>query len=163
MSVGSLLLGLALLALVALFVARPLTESRFPRRQRRTRLQRLTVQKEAILIQIRALDLDYETGKMPEEEYQLQRAAFVAEATAILKLIDEIEPSSGPVEFAAVAGPGTGLEDDIEAAISRRRRVATAVPGNGLRSHCPQCGQTLDPKDKFCANCGHKVRQPQNA
>lgn len=181
MSVGSILLGLALLLLVALFVSRPLLSSRKVRKRRATTYEGLLAQKEAVLTQIRALDFDYETGKVPEQDYQEQRAVFFAEATEILKQLDEMEGRSVVAEptTAAVEDDGTtDIDADIEAAVTLLRQkgskpspaveeVATAGSGgtgkNGKTNYCSQCGRQADPEDKFCAHCGHQLREPQHA
>ncbi len=146
MTAGSILLGLALLVLVALFVARPLWQGDEQGQRTRTDRQRLLDQKEAILAQISALDFDYDTSKLPAEVYQPQRAALVAEAAAILQRLDAL--------------PHHDTRDaEIEAAIARLRGQVT-VPVNGHGRYCSQCGTPVDPADKFCAHCGHKVTAP---
>jgi hypothetical protein len=121
MTIGSILLGIALFLLVGLFVARPL-------------MQRQT----AILKQLDELDA-------------------VAEAAE----------SSGPIQEADEQP--NAIDADIEAAISRlRRESAAGVPiatrgSNGETRYCPQCGQPADAGDKFCAHCGHRLLQPQQA
>jgi len=149
MTIGSILLGLALLIGVGLFVTRPVFVHD-PHRQRRiSQRKALTLQKEAILTEIRALDFDFETGKVVEDEYQQQREAFVAEAAELLKRIDVLderfleteepaaeepaaeEPTADELAVqqpsAAEPAPQSRPEpefDEIEAAIARRRAKA---------------------------------------
>lgn len=167
MSTGSILLGLALLMLVLLFVGRPFLQRTSVTPRPRTDGQRLLAQKEAMLAEIMALDFDYETGKLPEEVYHPQRAAMVAETATILAQLDTLPEM-------------TAMDADIEAAIAQLRGQATAVPvaapvaaapvaaptavvsavptsGNGHNRFCTQCGAAIDPGDKFCALCGHKL------
>jgi hypothetical protein len=190
MTIGSILLGLALLVLVVMYIARPLLAAGMrSRRQTRPRTrpktrnrQSLLAQKEALLAQIYTLDFDFETGKLPETDYQQQREALMSEATAVLKQLDEMD---GEIEAAAAAVPeqaASGRKSDpdaeIEAAVARLRvtvpavaaEVATEVvgeeparAGNGQAKFCPQCGQPADPDDKFCAHCGYRLPQPQAA
>jgi hypothetical protein len=186
MSIGSILLGLALLALVGLFVSRPLLEARSSRGRRVTLRQSLLVQKEAILIQIRTLDFDFETGKIPEEDYQHQRAAYLAEAVEIVKQLDELESAretaatatADAVPTAPESGKRADIDAQIEAAIARQREEAkpespapvqearpSAKPTaqNGRAGYCPQCGKAIDGSDKFCSHCGHQLQSPQLA
>lgn len=166
MSTGSILLGLALLMLVLLFVGRPFLQRAPVTARPRTDGQRLLAQKEAMLAEIMALDFDYETGKLPEEVYRPQRAAMVAETATILAQLDTLPEM-------------TAMDADIEAAIAQLRGQATAVSsvtpiaaapaaataavpaistgGNGHNRFCTQCGAAIDPGDKFCAYCGHKL------
>lgn len=157
MTTGSILLGVAILLLVVLFVARPLIQRAPVTPLPRTSRQRLLAQKEALLTEISSLDFDYETGKLPPELYQHQRAVMVAEAAAILEQLDSL--------------PQVVIADaEIEAAITQLRGQAPAAPvvappvavavsgtGNGHGRFCTQCGSTIDPNDKFCAHCGSKI------
>lgn len=181
MTIGSILLSVALLLVVTLFVARP-----FLLAGRRTvddlsQQEALEAQKEAVLAEIRALDFDYETGKVPEEEYEALRREQLAEAAQLLKALDALQP-------ATVAGQGETVDDieaaiarvrqkavpeeDIEAAVARRRQEGVRVNGQKATitpvrarasgnapakraGFCPECGQARDDSDKFCAYCGH--------
>lgn len=189
MTIGSLLLGVALLVGVGLFVTRPVFRRDPQRRRRMSQRRALALQKEAVLTEIRALDFDNETGKVSQEEYQEQREAKVAEAAELLQRIDalderflEADMAPATADQPASAGQADGKLDEIEAAIARRRakappaRVApapaaaepdprtTVAPANvSGDSFCPQCGQPADANDRFCAYCGHRLAQPQHA
>lgn len=117
----------------------------------------LLAQKEATLEEIRALDFDYETNKLPEAAYRAQRAHLMDIAAETLKALDELGTERPPDDVAA----------QIEAAINRVRAqkqggggAATAVPANGRTQFCSQCGTQVDAADKFCAVCGHKLAVP---
>jgi hypothetical protein len=171
MSTGSLLLGLALLVLVALYVARPLMAPQESRRQGYSRRQALLVHKEALLAEIRALDFDYETDKVQAEEYQQQRAALMADAVEVLKQLDALE--GGPAAETEPAGavgsarPGLDLERDIEAAVARVRQRDQAAPpameSSAPAGFCPECGEPVHRGDKYCTHCGHKLTRLQPA
>ncbi len=189
MTIGSLLLGLALLVGVGLFVTRPVFRRDPQRRRRMSQRRALTLQKEAVLTEIRALDFDYETGKVSEEEYQQQREAKVAEAAELLQRIDALDERFLETDTAPATADQPAAEsqldrklDEIEAAIARRRAKAPparAVPAPAATeayqkttvapakvsgdSFCPQCGQPADANDRFCAYCGHRLAQPQHA
>jgi len=169
MTVGSILLGLALFVLVGLFIARPLFSRDRQSNRKPTTRQALQLQKEAVLTEIANLDFDYETGNLPEKEYQQQRQNLMADATAILKYLDALDESAPVSEPAQVPGSTDRepvVDDEIEAAISRlRAKPAQAAPvartqtesANGKTNYCPQCGKATDPDDKFCANCGQEL------
>jgi hypothetical protein len=167
MTIGSIFLGLALAALVGLFVARPLLKTDARSKAKLTPYQALIAQKEAVLAQISSLDFDYDTGKLTDDDYHRTREEFMVVAEDIFRRLDEFEQRGEVVE------PATGLESEIEAAIARRRaQPATVVPvkaptqppiSNGRKNYCPECGKPTDPNDKFCANCGHKQLNPQHA
>jgi hypothetical protein len=145
MAIGSIFLGLALLLLVALFLARPLLlKHSQPHGAYANERHQLEQEKEAYLGEIRALDFDHETGKIPTEVYQLQRDQLRSEAAAILKTLDELPEADGDVYA------------QIEAAVASRRHQQ-ALSANGQISYCTACGQPLDQGDKFCASCGQPV------
>ncbi|MCB8976871.1 MAG: zinc ribbon domain-containing protein [Ardenticatenaceae bacterium] len=174
MAIGSILVGVALLVLVGIFIARP-----FLRPQERpvalTEQQQLLEEKEAILDQIQALDFDHETGKIPTEVHALQRERLMAEATAVLQELDAAggDPTYVFAEAEDMASPDVtpsldvDTDIEIEAAIARMRQqrsqapvaaaVAAATVSNGHARFCPQCGTPIDPGDRFCAHCGHNL------
>ena len=166
MTPGAILFGIALLVLVALFIAQPLfltTGAPQPRRRMLPdKRQELMVHKEALLEEIRTLDFDFETGKIPAEAHAAQRTELVAEAAEMLKQLDALPRETAPVANTTLA--------EIEAAIAQRRAAAPAKPANGAAEatavpatapapskFCSQCGQPIKPTDKFCAACGHKL------
>jgi hypothetical protein len=157
MTTGSILLGLALLILIALFLARPLLERPAgDERRRSSSYQVLSARKEALLEQIRELDFDQETGKIPNELYQLQRAQLVSQAAALLQQLDE-------VAIPAASRLAADVDGQIEAAVARLRTRTSpaATSSNGSGGYCPQCGRATDASDKFCAACGHKLPAKQ--
>lgn len=157
MTIGSILLGVALFLLVSLFLARPFLRPQQAEEVALTEQQRLQEEKEALLDQLQALDFDHETGKIPAELHTHQRAQLMERATAVLQALD-----SGGELVANGQGDATDMdiEIEIEAAIAqmRRRRSQTSAPtSNGKTRFCAQCGSSTDPDDKFCANCGHNL------
>lgn len=173
MTIGSILLGSALLLLVGLYVAQPLLKPEKRRRIRRTRHEALVTQKEAVLTEIKALEFDYETGKLLEDDYNRNREALVAEATLVLQELDELEEKRTPAGPVPAPVQSAGVRDaDIEAAIALRRVrpskeemkpavIAAGSGKNGKTHFCPQCGRQVDPDDKFCVECGHQLIQTQ--
>ncbi len=151
MTIGSVLLGAALLILVGVYLARPFLQKKDEAERPLTQRERLLNEKEAVLAEIRQTDFDFETGKIPADVHERERALLVAQAADVLRRIDEYDAQPNPV----------GAE--IEAAVARIRRQEatavppTAVPPNRQGKFCPQCGAPTDPGDKFCASCGHKL------
>ena len=159
MTIGSILLGVALLVLVGLFVARPFLR---PQEQEAalTKQQLLLEEKEALLDQIQALDFDHETGKIPTELHALQREKLMEQATAVLQALD----AAGDVPVDVPLTDATDVDIEIEAAIARLRQQRSRAPepaaaptSNGQARFCSQCGTSTDPGDRFCANCGHNL------
>jgi hypothetical protein len=165
MATGSILLGVALFVLVGLFIARPFLR---PQEQEAalTEQQLLLIEKEALLDQIQALDFDHDTGKIPTQLHELQRARLVEQATAVLQAIDAA--TGDPRAAAAQGDSDVDIDIEMEAAIARVRRqgspktappvsVPSATSANGHARFCPQCGTSTDPDDRFCANCGNNL------
>jgi len=88
----------------------------------------LTIQREALLQDIRDIDHDFETGKLSEQDHQAMRSALRARAIALLQ--EERAGASEPVE-SAERGP--------------------APEG------CPGCGEVLRAEWQFCARCGQPL------
>lgn len=144
-TIGSILLGLAVLILVVLFLARPF----FRVQQRDTATgerQHLLDRKASLLETIRAIDFDHDTGKLPDEEYEQQRAFLMSEAAATIKSLDEL--SADP--------QGDDVYAQIEAAVNKIKQQRVTSDGTPAK-FCANCGQHLDAGDKFCANCGQPV------
>jgi hypothetical protein len=158
MSIGSILLGFSLLILVGLFLSRPFVVAPGRERRRRRGRHAMLQEKNVLLEQIRLLDFEYETGKLPTEIYEAQRESLVKETAVLLQKLD-----TAPVG----SGNAANLDTKIEAAIAQIRgqepvAAAQAAPvKTAVKSSpggfCPQCGNPADAGDKFCSTCGHKL------
>jgi len=176
MDIGALFLLLALLILVALFVSRPFLE-----RQPAAILQEehvtspLLAERDRILTALQELDFDYALGKIPAEEYPLQRNGLLQRGAAILRQLDVLTPSSSPIN-----GRGESEEDRLEAAIAARRVDAAARSDSAKEAtdedvealiakrrasrkdkaagFCPKCGRPILSSDSFCPQCGYALK-----
>ena len=130
MAIGSFFLGVALLLIVALFISRPLWQPHtVPPVLELTPRQALEVQKDVILDQIRALDFDLETGKIPAAIHEQQRPRLVAEASELLKQIDALDQAAGHPAGAADQYQLAHRDDEIERAIALMREKRAAGEG----------------------------------
>jgi hypothetical protein len=144
-TIGSILLGLAILIVVGLFLVRPFFKAQSPDEVSSKRRQ-LIAQKTALLDTINALEFDHDTGKIPDEEYEQMRASLMSDAAATLKALDEISDEARDEDVQA----------QIEAAISRIKKQS--IPDAGAAVHfCTNCGQGLESDDNFCPRCGQAV------
>jgi hypothetical protein len=147
-TIATLLISLALLIIVVLIVGRPLLRPA-PVEPALTARGALLEQKAAILDQIRDLDFDFETHKIPQEVYEGQRAFLMEQAAETLQALDEL--------------PAAPADDDIVAQINeallalRSSQAAPGSPGGDAAGFCPHCGQALDAGDRFCARCGKPI------
>lgn len=95
MSASGVFLFIAFLAGVATIVLWPLIQSRISSAspttapsQALTAVAQLKAAHEAILTALRDLDFDYQTDKLAEADYRLQREALMQQGIETLKLID---------------------------------------------------------------------------
>jgi len=98
-------------------------------------------EREMAITSLRELELEYQMGKLSEEDYSELRGQYRRRAIALLKAAD--------------AG-AEGIDSDIEAEVQRLRR---ALAGNGSIAPksgavCMYCERPVGSKDKYCPNCG---------
>jgi hypothetical protein len=153
MTTGSMLLALALLVLTGLYVLRPLLVPWYHRSTHMGTRELLEHDKAGVLEHIRALEFEFETGKLPEAEYERDRAALLQQAAGLLRQIEQLPPE-------------TDLDGRIEAAIRQWRQESPPAkaaplvqsPAAGVVStigrFCTQCGTPAAPDHRFCAKCG---------
>jgi len=145
MEIASILLGLALLIVVGLFVGKPFLTDSAPKRPLSPK-QQLLARKATLMNDLRDLEFDHDTKKVPDDVYEFQRTALVKETAVVLKQLDSPKESQA-------------IDDDIEAAIARAKSGETAskkTAVSGKKTFCSNCGKPLDSNDKFCTKCGHR-------
>lgn len=133
MNIGALLIGLAIFVLALPWLAGP-----FQTRKLQTAGQEdeggvsLDQRRVEVLAALRALDFDYQTGKVAEADYTPLRAQLLAEAGQVLQLKRQKDQA---------------VEDLIRA---RQKRVTQRV-------NCPDCQHMIQISDRFCPHCGNRV------
>jgi hypothetical protein len=160
MTIGAVLVGLALLALIVSIVLRPLAQR--GRRDEAAPQEQAPPRLEAVLAALRDLDFDHQTGKVAQEDYTPARAGLLAKAAQAME-----------------RGPQSSVEEILEARVKEiRRRLDEAEPatycsgcgGRVLRGDrfcprcgltqavaCPSCGRTVRPDDHYCVECGCRL------
>lgn len=93
------------------------------------------------LVALKELEFDREMGKLSDDDYQALRAAYTAEALAVLR--EEAEPAPAP---GAGVAPPADAESAAEALIASRRGRRPAA--------CERCGPRAEPDARFCSECG---------
>ncbi len=166
MDFGSVFLILALAIAVGVFVGRPFFEpepaveriSQQALRPEEQRRSSLLAERDRLVNAVRELEFDHALGKIPEEDYPVQREALLMTGAEVLKQIEALPPeisrsrkraAGEPVELlrnGLPAGPVDELEEMILA--HRRARQEKAV------GFCPSCGKPLRKSDQFCPRCG---------
>jgi len=158
MDIGSVLLILALLILVALYISRPIIEGKAVHVSAEEHdLSMLLAERDRVINAINELEFDNTLGKVPEDDYPARRKGLMQYGANILQQLDESFPESGSTfNLDDDALPGKSLkklphqDDDLEALIAARRRTRAEKTGG----FCPQCGHTVQQSDRFCPKCG---------
>ena len=119
----------------------------------------LIQRKDTVLLSIKELEFDYQTGKLSAEDYARLDQRLRQQAISLLRQLEKDAPDS------------RALEAELEAAILRQRQQLGRQPsqvtngaGTDVRQFCTRCGAPIVATDNFCAKCGtvvQKVATPQ--
>ena len=170
MEISSIFLLLTVTLLVGVFLYAP-----FSSRARRWRsaesltISALKAERDRVVNSLQELDFDHNLGKIPAEDYPVQRAALLQKGADVLRQLDELAPvassalnAESRIEKATAAGradmsanaPSLELsDDDIESMIVARRKAHKNKPAG----FCPKCGKAVTSSDKFCPACGKSL------
>ena len=154
MDVGSILLILALAVLVGVFVSRPFDRRASGRAsssaagsvnsptidEQAIRRSALQAERERLLDSLSELDIDYSLGKVPLEDYPLQRTSLLQAGASVLRQLDELEP----LPVVPMVIESEPVQPPLKSDVSQL---------------CSKCGSSLHPGDLFCSHCGQKVIQ----
>jgi hypothetical protein len=160
MELGTLLLLLAVLLLVILFVARPLARVRALGIPASQEISAALAERERILNALQELDFDHDLGKVPAEEYPVQRALLVQKGAAVLRRLDELQvappvPEADLAKVSLAARRPTELSDEEVEDLVAKRRTARRDRTAGF---CPKCGRAVLQSDLFCPTCGTALK-----
>lgn len=127
MGLGSIFLILALLILVALFVARPLVEDEDMDWRGDPERSTWLAERERVLDALLELDFDHELEKVPDSVYAEQRQRLLAQGAEALKHLDALKTGQSGKKGVekALAGrkkSGKGKRDDLEALIAAHKK-----------------------------------------
>lgn len=182
MDIGSILLLLALLVLIGLFIARPLIDREAlvitpEEDQAEHEISTLLAERDRVLSALQEMDFDHALGKIPEQDYQAQRALLLQQGADALRKLDEFDQGEsandveGRIEAAiaerraAIANHGspamagkpalvmTEVDDEVELQVAARRRNRQ----DKSAGFCPQCGRPVQKSDSFCPKCGNAL------
>ncbi len=159
MDIGSILILLAVLLLVALFLSQPFFEQGKMATNTTSDYFNLVAERERLLDQIQELDFDYDLNKISDKDYRRARKPLIQKAANIMREIDTIEAEKGiektpPSEEVLRRSPRKTEQDDIEALITSRRRKL----GEKKKGFCPHCGHTVNKSDQYCVHCGERLK-----
>jgi hypothetical protein len=168
MQIAAIFFTLAIFILVAMYVYAPFME----RRARRVtaeehELSALMAERDRVVNALQELDFDFKLGKIPSEDYPVQRTDLLQKGADILRKIDSFAPEGVSTQDeesrlekaiaarradASVAKPEVS-DDDVESLISSRRKGRKVKAGG----FCPKCGKPIQASDRFCPSCGKSL------
>jgi lipopolysaccharide biosynthesis regulator YciM len=168
MELPAIFFSLAVLILVGIYLYAPFMERRARRvTEEEHELSALMAERDRVINSLQELDFDFKLGKIPEEDYPVQRSTLLQKGADILRQIDMLAPqvTSTPdtearLERAIAARRADASlakvevsDDDLESMISSRRRSRT----NKSAGFCPKCGKPVMVTDRFCPSCGKSL------
>lgn len=157
MDLAAILFLIALLLVITLYLVTPLLGNRSPRTPQETQaVSSLLAERERLLNALQELDFDFQLGKVPAEDYPVQRADLLQKGADVLKQLDALAPLRPPIrtQEARAAGEHAGLTDDeIESMLAARRKARNSKSAG----FCPRCGKPVLTTDQFCPNCGKSL------
>lgn len=152
MNLVAVLVGLTMLVISVLFVAKPFQKVRGKKPATPVKQVDPDEQRLAALTALRDLDFDFQVGKVSEDDYTSLRARLVAEAARTLQddKNDEIETLIQARKTSKAKAPACAhCGETLEAGIRFCPRCGTAVEAS-----CPSCGKNIKAGDLFCSSCG---------
>lgn len=168
MQLTAIFFTLAILILVAIYLYAPFMERRARRvTEEEHELSTLMAERDRVINSLQELDFDFKLGKIPEEDYPLQRSTLLQKGADILRQIDDLAPQPASAQDAdariekAIAARRADAsvvkpelnDDDVESMVAARRK-AHKEKSSGF---CPKCGKPVVVSDRFCPSCGKSL------
>ncbi len=159
MDLAAILFLAALLLVVTLYLVTPLMGVRSQRAPEETQaVSALLAERERLLNALQELDFDFQLGKVPADDYPVQRADLVRKGADILKQLDALAPTRPPAQTEPAASPrgehAKLTDDDIESMLAARRKERKTRSAG----FCPRCGKSVLATDQFCPHCGKSLQ-----
>ena len=162
MEPAAIFLVFIVLVLIILFVTRPF----FVRRrelplQGSHQLSFLLAERERLLTALQELDFDNSLGKIPVEDYPLQRSLLLQKGAEILRQLDgltsqsEKQVENNSLLAGSESKPATSMSDDELEDLLANRRSSHREKTAGF---CPRCGKPVLLSDAFCPSCGNTLK-----
>ena len=156
----AIFLILIVLILIVIFISRPFFERQRVHKNNQE-LSSLLAERERILTALQELDFDQSLGKIPAEDYPVQRAALLQKGAEVLHQLDALtvenskrsvkikQPSD--LELESASSPS---DDELEDLLIKRRNSRK----DKTAGFCPNCGKPVLQSDVFCPSCGNTLR-----
>jgi len=168
MELTAIFFSLAVLILVGMYLYAPFMERRARSvTEEEHELSALMAERDRVINSLQELDFDFKLGKIPEDDYPIQRASLLQRGADILRKIDLLAPQASSAQdseerleraIAARRADASNVkpevsEEELESMIvSRRKKRPTKSAG-----FCPRCGKPVMVTDRFCPSCGKSL------
>lgn len=160
MDMTAIILTFTVLVLVGLYLYSPYLRgsgSRVTREEHE--LSALMAEQDRVLNSLQELDFDYKLGKIPEEDYPVQRSSLLQKGADVLRKIDALKESHGLLrengKSAKKPRAKSKLTDEaLESMIAARRKSYKS----SFDGFCPKCGKPVLATDRFCPSCGKALK-----
>ena len=168
MELTAIFFSLAVLILVGMYLYAPFMERRARSvTEEEHELSALMAERDRVINSLQELDFDFRLGKIPEDDYPIQRASLLQKGADILRRIDSLVPQAAFAQdteerleraIAARRADTSNVkpevsEEELESMIvSRRKKRPTKSAG-----FCPRCGKPVMVTDRFCPSCGKSL------
>ena len=168
MELTAIFFSLAILIFVGMYLYAPFMERRARRvTEEEHELSALMAERDRVINSLQELDFDFKLGKIPDEDYPVQRAGLLQRGAEILRKIDSLAPqpasaqdSEARLERAIAARRADAslarvdvTDDELELMISARRKGRK----DKSAGFCPRCGKPVMVSDRFCPSCGKSL------
>src|SRR5919205_163800 len=95
MELTAIFFSLAVLILVGMYLYAPFIERRARRvTEEEHELSALMAERDRVINSLQELDFDFNLGKIPEEDYPIQRSTLLQKGADILRKIDSLVPQT---------------------------------------------------------------------
>jgi hypothetical protein len=163
MELAAVFLLLIVLILVVFFVSLPLfNKQRIHVIKNNQDLSSLQAEHERLLTALQELEFDHSLGKIPAEDYPIQRSELLHKGAVVLRELDALSSikskeikKKGKRSEDKPTPPAALSDDDLEDLIAKRRTTHKEKTGG----FCPHCGKPVLQSDAFCPACGNLLRR----
>ncbi len=144
------MIGMLIALIVIMYVSMPLFRQ-MPATQTAwgmsRRMEDLLAEKTTVFAAIRNLEVDHDTGNVPDDEYRVTYDQLKSRAVGLLKEIDDLKkhPGRAAKQTKKQAKPTPPSQKPVQ------KQSVTIYA-------CPECGKGYVKGDAFCAGCGCKLK-----
>lgn len=162
MDPAAIIILLIVLVFIVLFVTHPFFERRRVRATESSHeLSFLLAERERLLTALQELDFDQSLGKIPVEDYPVQRTELLQKGAEVLRQLDALSPITATLVSDKVQRTNRALEptarlsdDDLDDLLAKRRNIRK----DKTAGFCPKCGKPVLHSDVFCPSCGNTLK-----